>query len=92
MLLLAIATCWILILAFVAVLCLAASRGDAAREARFPGPERTEQWPSVTLGSARLEVLAADPEAAACAVAEVRARREHAAPMAPVARVRSAVG
>ena len=92
MLLIALIASWILILALVVALCVAASRGDAAREAPAWGSRPAEQWPRVTLGAAQLEVVRADPEAAACAVAAVRARREPAKPLAPVARVRSAVG
>jgi hypothetical protein len=90
MLLIALAASWILILALVTALCVAASRGDEARPAPARGAEPAEQWPRVTLGEAQLEVVRADPEAAAAVVAAVRARREQAAPAAPVARVHSA--
>ena len=84
-----IIACWILVLALVTALCLAASRGDAVSEAAAPGPGPRSQRPRAALDTASFEAVQADPEAAAAVIAAVRARREHPA---PVARVGSAVG
>jgi hypothetical protein len=90
MLLITIIAGWILVLALVTALCLAASRGDAQSEG--PASGSTSELPRESLGAAAIELVQADPEAAAAAIAAVRARREHHPRVAPVARVGSAVG